>query len=109
MRHGTINFVLNPQTVKYTKPVAILVDGLQRIDIRDPAQGLRDLDRAQVFGTPTAGAALPSTITDLPNGDGFQYAFANYTSYGGEVLEGRGVQPDQMVAPTRASPVGGPR
>ena len=56
---------------------------------------------ARVFGTATAGAALPSTITDLPNGDGFQYAIANYTSYGGDVVEGRGVQPDTAVAPTR--------
>jgi carboxyl-terminal processing protease len=101
MRTGSLNFVLNPQTITYTKPVAILVDGLSGSTSEILAQGLRDLGRAQVFGTPTAGAALPSTITDLPNGDGFQYAFANYTSYGGDVLEGRGVQPDQIVRPSR--------
>jgi hypothetical protein len=28
------------------------------------------------FGTRTAGAALPSRIEKLPNGDGFQYARA---------------------------------
>ena len=47
------------------------------------------------------GAVLPSAIERLPNGDGFQYAFANYVSEGGEVLEGRGVIPDQAITPTR--------
>ncbi|CAN5386403.1 S41 family peptidase [soil metagenome] len=107
MRTGSINFVLNPQSVTYTKPVAVLVDGCSGSTSEILAQGLRDLGRAQVFGTATAGAALPSTITDLPNGDGFQYAFANYTSYGGDVLEGRGVQPDQVVPLTRAGLLSG--
>ena len=33
-----------------------------------------------MFGTRSAGAALPSVITRLTNGDGFQYAIANYIS-----------------------------
>ena len=107
MRTGNMNFVLNPQSVTYTKPVAILVDGSSGSTSEILAQGLRDLDRARVFGTPTAGAALPSTITDLPNGDGFQYAIANYTSYGGDVVEGKGVQPDTTVAPTRKALLAG--
>lgn len=59
------------------------------------------MKRARVFGTPTAAAALPSLIEKLPNGDGFQYAVANYVSGGGEALEGRGVQPDTEVKLTR--------
>ena len=65
------------------------------------AGGLQDLGRARVFGTRTAGAALPSAIERLPNQDGFQYAVANYISEGGEVLEGRGVIPDVEVIPSR--------
>jgi carboxyl-terminal processing protease len=49
------------------------------------------------------GAALPSVVERLPNGDGFQYAFANYVSRGGEVLEGVGVVPDVEVEPSRES------
>jgi carboxyl-terminal processing protease len=61
------------------------------------AGGMKDIGRARVFGTATPGAALPSAIERLPNGDGFQYAFANYISAGGKALEGLGVQPDEVV------------
>ena len=53
------------------------------------------------------GAALPSVIEKLPNGDGFQYAFANYVSEGGEALEGVGVIPHVEVAPSRDALVAG--
>jgi len=65
------------------------------------AGGLQDLKRARIFGTRTAGAALPSDIIRLPNGDGFQYAIANYISQGGQPLEGIGVTPDEEIRPTR--------
>jgi carboxyl-terminal processing protease len=62
---------------------------------------LKDLGRARIFGTRTAAAALPSIIEKLPNGDGFQYAVANYVSEGGEALEAHGVTPDVEVKLTR--------
>ena len=65
------------------------------------AGGLKDMHRARIFGTRTAGAALPSIIEKLPNGDGFQYAVANYISQGGQPLEGIGVIPDEEVRLTR--------
>ena len=37
----------------------------------------------------------------MPNGDGFQYAIANYISQGGVTLEGEGVVPDEEIIPTR--------
>ena len=60
-----------------------------------------DLKRARVFGVKTPGAALPSTIEVLPNGDRFQYAFANYISANGKPLEGLGVEPDVEIPLTR--------
>ena len=65
------------------------------------AGGLKDLKRARIFGTRTAAAALPSIIERLPNGDGFQFAIANYLSEGGKPLEGLGVIPDVEAPPTR--------
>jgi carboxyl-terminal processing protease len=62
---------------------------------------MQDLKRARVFGMRTAGAALPSMFERLPNGDGFQYAIANYISEGGKQLEGNGVIPDETVGPSR--------
>jgi carboxyl-terminal processing protease len=107
MRGATLNFVIIPRTEPYTGPVAILVDGSSASTSEIFAGGLKDLGRARVFGTRTAGAALPSVITRLPNGDGFQYAVANYISEGGKPLEANGVIPDEEVKLTRETLLAG--
>jgi carboxyl-terminal processing protease len=101
MRDATLNFVINPRAEVFTGPVAVLVDGGSASTSEIFAEGLKDLGRARVFGTKTAAAALPSIFERLPNGDGFQYATANYISEGGKALEGIGVTPDVQVKLTR--------
>lgn len=101
MRGGELNFVINRRAGAYEGKVAVLIDGLSASTSEILAGGLKDLDLARLFGSRTAGAALPSYIVKLPNGDGFQYAVANYISEGGEVLEGRGVEPHEPVIPGR--------
>ena len=93
-RVGSLNFTIQPRRRPFKGPVAVLVDELSMSTSEILAGGLRDLKRARVFGTKTPGAALPSTVERLPNGDRFQYAFANYVSVGGKPLEGAGVVPD---------------
>jgi carboxyl-terminal processing protease len=68
---------------------------------------MKDIKRARIFGSRTAGAALPSLVEKLPNGDGFQYAFANYVSEGGQPLEGNGVTPDVEAPLTRKALLAG--
>jgi carboxyl-terminal processing protease len=106
-RDATLNFVINPRLGAYTGPVAILVDAESASTSEIFAGGLKDLGRARVFGTRTAAAALPSVIERLPNGDGFQYAIANYISEGGKPLEGIGVQPDEEIKLSREAMVAG--
>ena len=100
-RDSQFNFILNPRPAAYRGPVAILIDGCSVSTSEILAGGLRDIGRARTFGTRTAGAALPSTVIKLANGDGFQYAFANYISSGGKPLEGIGVAADTEVPLTR--------
>jgi carboxyl-terminal processing protease len=100
-RDNELKLVVFPRPTAYRGPVAVLVDGLSGSCAEVFAGGLQDLGRARVFGTRTMGAVLLSAIERLPNGDGFQYASANYVSAGGEALEGAGVVPDVEVAPTR--------
>jgi carboxyl-terminal processing protease len=102
-RSGSMSFSLNPRVETFDGPLAILVDGLSASTTEILAGGLQDLGRAKVFGTRTAGAALPSQIIRLPNGDGFLFAFANYISAGGKALEGKGVIPDVDVPLRRES------
>ncbi|MFI5461231.1 MAG: S41 family peptidase [Isosphaerales bacterium] len=101
-RDSSVNFMLLPRRRPFKGPVAVLVDELSMSTSEILAGGLKDLKRARVFGVRTPGAALPSTIEVLPNGDRFQYAFANYVSAGGKPLEGSGVVPDVETPLTRA-------
>ncbi len=96
-RDGSMNFVLNPRAQTFNGPLAILVDELSASTTEIFAGGLQDLGRAKVFGSRSAGAALPAQIIRLPNGDRFMYAIANYISAGGKPLEGKGVVPDVEV------------
>ena len=101
MRDTTLKFIVNPRAKTFSGPLAILVDGASASTSEILAEGLKDLGRARVFGTRTAAAALPSMFEKLPNGDGFQYAVANYISEGGQPLEGLGVTPDVETPLTR--------
>jgi carboxyl-terminal processing protease len=101
MRDNSIKFAVFPRIDAFRGPLAILVDGCSESTSEILAGGMKDLKRARVFGTPTAGAALPSVFEKLPNNDGFQYAVANYVSQGGKPLEGIGVIPDEEVRITR--------
>jgi carboxyl-terminal processing protease len=103
MRDTTLKFVVNPRLTTFSGPLAILVDGASASTSEIMAEGLKDLGRARIFGTRTAAAALPSLFEKLPNGDGFQYAIANYISEGGKPLEGLGVTPDVEAPVTRAA------
>lgn len=101
MRDATLKFVIFPRPETYSGPLAVLIDEGSASTSEILAGGLQDLKRARIFGVRSAGAALPSDIIRLPNGDGFQYAQALYTSVSGKVLEGQGVTPDVLVQQTR--------
>uniref|UniRef100_Q02AR6 Peptidase S41 n=1 Tax=Solibacter usitatus (strain Ellin6076) TaxID=234267 RepID=Q02AR6_SOLUE len=101
LRGMTLKFVIFPRPRPFLGPLAVLVDGCSASTSEILAGGLKDIGRARLFGTRTAAAALPSVIDRLPNGDGFQYAIANYISQGGKPLEGLGAIPDQEVRLTR--------
>jgi len=101
LRTTKLKFVVFPRPTVFRGPLAILVDGCSASTSEIFAGGMQDLKRARVFGMRSAGAALPSMFERLPNGDGFQYAIANYISEGGKQLEGAGVIPDEIAGPSR--------
>lgn len=106
-RDSRLNFVLNPRAAPFTGPLAILVDEMSASTSEIFAQGMRDIGRARIFGTPTPGAALPSTVEILPSGDRLQFAFANYISAKGQPLEAQGVHLDEHIEITRAALLAG--
>lgn len=106
-RQAPVKFIVNPRPPVYFGALAILVDGSSASTSEVFAGGMKDLGRARIFGTRTAGAALPSAIDRLPNGDALQHAMADYISEGGRTLEGTGVIPDVEVKLTREALLSG--
>jgi len=109
-RDTEITFTTNPRRSSadgkavepYAGPLAILVDEGSASTTEIFAGGLQFLGRAKVFGSRTAGAALPSAAEPLPNGDVFLHAFADYRLPDGRALEGGGVAPDNARPYVRA-------
>lgn len=100
-RQGKVHFFVSPRPGVYRGPLAVLVDCTTGSSAEIFAGGMQDLGRARVFGSATAGSALPAQIEKLPNGDAFLFAIADYISEGGRRLEGAGVRPDVEVRLTR--------
>jgi carboxyl-terminal processing protease len=106
-RAGSLKLAVPPRPSAFIGPVAVLVDELSMSASEVLAQGLRDADRARIFGRRSAGAVLGSVVEKLPNGDGFQYPTARFEFQSGTVVEGVGVIPDVEVRPTRATLLAG--
>jgi len=114
-RDAVLRFPVNPQRVAadgrrvepFEGPLALVVDPLTASTSEVFAGGMQGLDRARVFGEPTAGQALPALVSNLPNGDRLLHAVADFTAPNGLRLEGRGVLPDVAAPPTRAALLAG--
>ncbi len=108
---GTLTFRDFPQTFNvepgedpFMGPVVVLVDEGTASTSEIFIRGLRDHERITVVGgRPSAGAALPSVIEQMPGGALLQYVVADYRSPKGTPVEGRGIAPDILVTETRAA------
>ena len=102
MRTGYMNFAVYPQQNPFGGKVVILIDGGSASTSEIFAAGLQEIGRAVVVGERSMGAALPSLFQKLPTGALFQYAFADFKTPKGTLIEGRGVSPDVEVKMSRA-------
>lgn len=108
MRDLALEFRANPRrsttdgrsVVPYSGPVAVLVDEWTASASECFAGGLQAVGRVTVFGTRTAGQALPAATQRLVNGDVLMYAVGDFVTSTGRRLEGAGVVPDVEVALT---------
>lgn len=110
-RKATLKFTVNPRRVNtrservepFGGPVALLVDELSGSTTEIFASGLQALGRARVFGSQTAGQALPAIADRLPNGDILLHAVADFHGPTGLAVEGTGVIPDVVTPLSRES------
>ena len=68
---------------------------------------VQENSRALVVGERTAGEALPALSVKLPTGATLFYPIANFKTFKGNLLEGRGVEPNYIVPLDRQSLLAG--
>lgn len=115
LRGAELRLLANPRRVDavgnpvepFAGPLAVLVDVASVSTSELFAGGLQAVGRARVFGQTSLGAALPSALDRLPNGDVLQHVVADFVAPSGKRLEGRGVVPDEAVPLTRADLLAG--
>ncbi|HEV2705303.1 MAG TPA: S41 family peptidase [Pyrinomonadaceae bacterium] len=106
-REGELNLSVFPQKNPYRGQLVLLVDATSQSASEVFASGLQEAGRALVVGERSAGATLPSVTRELPTGAILQYAFADFRSQRGRMLEGEGVRPDIVVRLDRRSLLAG--
>ncbi|MEO1617982.1 MAG: S41 family peptidase [Planctomycetota bacterium] len=94
---------LNPRKPHFDGKVVVLIDELSISAAEILAGGLQDATLATVIGSQSAGLVLPSIVSQLPNGDRFQYAISDFQTGEGRRLEGTGVTPDMVVPVSQES------
>ncbi len=103
MRSGEFKFPYEPDEKPYSGKVVILTDEFSLSTSEIMAGGMQENGDAVVVGRRTGGMVLPSIIEKLPDGGRLQYAFADFKTAKGVLLEGRGVIPNLSVELTRES------
>ena len=109
MRGADLEFNIEPVIVTtwgeplnpFTGPIAVLSDSGTASTSEVFAGGLQSLGRIEVFGTRSAGMALPAGMDKLPSGDVLLHAIADFVTSTGYQLEHGGVVPDHEVPLTR--------
>jgi carboxyl-terminal processing protease len=92
-----------PRATTYAGPLAVLIDGCAVSAAEFMAGGLKDIGRARLFGTRTAGFSGRGDLTKLPNGDIFLHAVSQHLRADGVDVEGNGIEPDVEMRLTRKS------
>jgi carboxyl-terminal processing protease len=100
---GSSNMIGNSKAKNFKGRLVFLVND-QTISAAEVfAAALQENNRALIVGEKTAGEALPAITIELPTGAVLLYPIANYKTRNGNFLEGKGVQPNFVVALDRKS------
>jgi C-terminal peptidase prc len=98
---GSENMVAASKAKNYKGRLVFLVDNQTASAAEVFAAALQENNRALVVGEKTAGEALPSVSVQLPTGAVLLYPIANFKTHNGNYLEGKGVEPNFVVAQDR--------
>lgn len=96
-----------PQIKNFKGKLVVLIDAQSYSAAEVFAAGLKENNRATIIGETTGGSALPALTMALPTGAVFLYPVANFETPKGNLLEGRGVEPNIKIALDRPSLLAG--
>ncbi len=94
--------------VQFHGEVIVLVDGATGSASEMFAAAMKDLKKAQVIGSKSAGAVLASRLFPIEGGWMVQYPFQDYITVNGLRLEGNGVTPTIAAAAPRSGQTNDP-
>ncbi|HEX8735615.1 MAG TPA: S41 family peptidase [Pyrinomonadaceae bacterium] len=106
-RNGKEPRFVQPQIKNFKGRLVVLTDAQSYSAAEVFASGLKENNRATLVGETTAGSALPALTMALPTGAVFLYPVGNFETPKGNLLEGRGVEPNVKIALDRASLLAG--
>jgi len=104
---GSENMVALSKAKNYKGRLVFLVDNQTVSAAEIFSAALQENNRALIVGEKTAGEALPSVSVQLPTGAVLLYPIANFKTRNGNFLEGKGVEPNYIVALDRKSLLAG--
>lgn len=100
---GSENMIASAKAKNYKGKLVFLVDNQTVSAAEVFAAAVQENNRALVVGEKTAGEALPAVSVRLPTGAVLVYPIANFKTRNGNLLEGKGVEPNFVVALDRKS------
>jgi len=100
---GSENMTAQSKAKNFKGRLVFLVDNQTVSAAEIFSAALQENNRALIVGEKTAGEALPSVLLRLPTGAVLLYPIANFRTRNGNFLEGRGVEPNFIVALDRKS------
>jgi len=108
-RESELRFKANPRRSRpdgsivqpFSGRLAILTDEMTASTSEFFAAGLQGIGRARVFGSSSAGQALPALMLRLPSGDVLMHVMGDFTGPKAVRIEGAGVTPDVRIVSTR--------
>jgi carboxyl-terminal processing protease len=102
-KYGKIARRVQPQIKNFKGKLVVLTDAESYSAAEIFASGLKENNRATIIGETTAGSALPALTMALPTGAVLLYPVANFETPKGNLLEGKGVEPNIKIALDRKS------
>lgn len=106
-RSGSTKQESQPKLKQFTGRLVVVTDQLTVSAAEMLAASLQVSGRALIIGERSAGETLPALTAKLATGATLIYPIANYRSPSGNLLEGEGIAPDEVVSLDRASLLSG--